>query len=213
MLFVTFHKQGVEFLYKITEYLNLKTTNLWCNIGVGEVAAMYDIFVQSLGFLSMGLNFFIYIQKTRARVLIVKLICDSLTILQMLLLGAYSGMLVLIICIIRGIIFYNSVNHEWARKKFWLPLFVAVSLGTSVISWNGIISLLPSVGTALAIIGFGSASAKLTRLFNIPGNILWGIYHLIVGSLGGFGGSIVGVISAIIGLIKFDRKNAGIHKS
>ena len=165
---------------------------------------MYDVFVQSLGFASMILSFFIYIQKTRAKVLTVKLVCDSLTILQMLLLGAYSGMLVLVVCIFRGIVFYNSVNHEWARKKFWVPLFVAVSFGTSALSWAGPISLLPSLGTALAIIGFGSTNPKLTRLFNIPGNGLWGIYHLTVGSWGGFGGSIVGVTSAIIGFIKFD---------
>ncbi len=174
---------------------------------------MFDVFVQGIGFLSMGLNFFIYIQKTRARVLIVKLICDSLTILQMFLLGGYSGMLVLIICIVRGIVFYNSVNHEWARKKFWVPLFVAVSFGTSALSWVGPASLLPSTGTALAIIGFGSTNPKLTRLFNIPGNGLWAIYHLTVGSWGGVGGSILGVLSAIIGLIKFDRKSSGIHKA
>ena len=165
---------------------------------------MYDIFVQAIGFLSMGLSFFIYLQKTRARVLMVKLICDSLTILQLFLLEAYSGMLVVIICIVRGIIFYNSVNHEWARKKFWVPMFVLISLGTSAISWSGPISLLPSVGTALAIIGFGSESPTATRLFNIPGNGLWGIYHLSVGSLGGFGGSVVAITSAIIGFIKFD---------
>lgn len=160
----------------------------------------------------MGLGFFIYIQRTRARVLMVKLICDCLTILQMLLLGAYSGMLVLIICLVRGVVFYNSVNHEWARKKFWVPLFVALSLLMSALSWNGYISLFPSVGTALAIIGFGSQKPKNTRLFNIPGNALWGVYHFTVGSWGGFGGSVISVISAIIGLIKFDRKGAGIHK-
>lgn len=165
---------------------------------------MYDVFVQSLGFASMILSFFIYIQKTRAKVLTVKLICDSLTILQMLLLGAYTGMLVLVICLVRGVVFYNSINHEWARKKFWVPLFVLISLGTSAISWAGPISLLPSIGTALAIIGFGSSNPTATRLFNIPGNGLWGIYHLCVGSLGGFGGSAVGIVSAIIGFIKFD---------
>lgn len=152
----------------------------------------------------MGLSFFIYLQKTRKRVLVVKLICDSLTILQMLLLGAYTGMLVLVICLVRGVVFYNSVNHEWARKKFWVPLFVLISLGTSALSWAGPISLLPSIGTALAIIGFGSSNPTATRLFNIPGNGLWGIYHLCVGSLGGFGGSAVGIISAVIGFIKFD---------
>lgn len=174
---------------------------------------MYDIFVQSLGFMAMGLSFFIYIQKTRARVLAVKLFCDCLTILQMFLLHAYSGMYVLIICIVRGIVFYNSVNHEWARKKFWVPLFILISLGTSAISWVGPISLLPSVGTALAIIGFGSSNPAATRLFNIPGNGLWGIYHLTVGSWGGFGSSLIGVISAIIGFVKYDRKTAGIHKA
>lgn len=165
---------------------------------------MYNFFVQAIGFLSMGLSFFIYLQKTRKRVLVVKLICDSLTILQMFLLGAYTGMLVLILCIVRGIVFYNSVNHEWARKKFWVPLFVLISLGTSAISWVGPLSLLPSVGTALAIIGFGSTNPTYTRLFNIPGNGLWGIYHLCVGSWGGVGGSVLGVVSAIIGFIKFD---------
>lgn len=165
---------------------------------------MYDIFVQSIGFLSMGLGFFIYLQKTRMRVLIVKLICDALTLLQLLLLEAYSGTLVLVVCIIRGIIFYNSVEHEWARKKFWVPLFVLISLGTSAISWAGPISLLPSVGTAVAIIGFGSPNPAATRLINIPGNGLWGIYHLCVGSWGGVGGSVLGVASAIIGFIKFD---------
>jgi len=165
---------------------------------------VYDLFVQSIGFLSMGLSFFIYLQKTRKRVLAVKLICDSLTILQMLLLRAYTGMLVLVICLVRGVVFYNSVNHEWARKKFWVPLFVLISLGTSALSWAGPISLLPSIGTALAIIGFGSSNPTATRLFNIPGNGLWGIYHLCVGSLGGFGGSAVGIVSAIIGFIKFD---------
>ena len=165
---------------------------------------MYDVFVQAIGFFSMGLGFFIYIQKTRARVLVVKLICDSLTILQMFLLQAYSGMLVLVICLVRGVVFYNSVNHEWARKKFWVPLFVLLSFGTSAISWAGPISLLPSVGTALAIIGFGSTNPAATRLFNIPGNGLWGVYHIAVGSWGGFGGSVIGIVSAIIGLVKFD---------
>ena len=165
---------------------------------------MYDIFVQALGFVATGLHFFIYIQKTRARVLMLKIISDSFTFLQLLLLGAYSGSLVLVICLARGIVFYNSVNHEWARKKFWLPLFVLISLGTSAISWAGPLSLLPSVGTAVAIIGFGVQSPAATRIINIPANAMWAVYHLAVGSWGGFSGSAIGIISAIIGIIKFD---------
>ena len=64
-----------------------------------------EIIAEGLGFLAIGLGFFIFQQKKRDAILLFKLSSDTLWILHFMMLGATSGMILSIAGIMRSIVF------------------------------------------------------------------------------------------------------------
>ena len=67
-----------------------------------------DIFIQITGIAAMIFSVFSFQMNKHKQIMIMQILATSLFGLQYFLLGAYTGMAVDIIAIIRGIVFYNK---------------------------------------------------------------------------------------------------------
>ncbi len=156
-----------------------------------------------LGVLGIITTIFVYQQKERRKMLIWKLISDSIWILHYFTLGAYSGCAIIAAAIIRSLVFLNA-GHKWADSKAWLAIFIAISLTFSLLTWQNAYSLLTTVCSVACIIAYWIRSPKVTRLISIPAAVLYLIYVIVYRSTEGIICESVIIASSVVGFIRHD---------
>lgn len=158
---------------------------------------------QIIGIIAMIFSFVVYQQNDRKRMLILKGITNAFWVVHFFMIGAHAGAVLNFIGIPREFVFYHN-DKKWAKNIFWPILFVLITITSSLISWEGYITLLPCFGSVLAVIAFAVKSVKLTRFLNIPANTLWLIYVLITRSYGGALANIIILTSIFIAIVRYD---------
>lgn len=154
-----------------------------------------------IGILSAAI---IYQQKTRKGLMITKLISDVIWGVHYVLLGAYTGVAICFLAVFREMIFINRGRYKWASHIIWPIIFSTAALGTSALTWNGPISILPAVASATSVIAFWIGNPKLSRIlaFPIAGEMI--VYDIFTSSYAGMLNEAIGITSAIIGIIRID---------
>lgn len=153
------------------------------------------------GILGMFTNILIYQQKTRKRLLLAKLGSDCCWGLHYGFLGAWSGMAICVIGTVRETIFINE-KRKWARGKKWLIVFMALSVLSAIVTWKNAFSLLPAIGSILAVFSFWVGSPKLTRILAIPISTCFIIYDLFCYSYVGLINESIVIISTVVAIIR-----------
>lgn len=163
---------------------------------------------QILGFFLIAWTFLIYIQKNRNRILIFKLAGDAMSIVQYVLCGAYSGAGVNVVMCLREIVFLNRGKRKWADFKGWVVIFVVfifvmtfVTNGQVLFSAIWWASLLPAIGSSIAVVGLYSKKASLTRLLSLIGICFWLVYVIIMENWIQVVSNLISIVSIAIGLV------------
>ena len=160
------------------------------------------------GGLGIIFNALIMQQKSREKVLTFKLISDFLWGMQYLLMGAYSGLAIACIGIIRETIFLNQ-KRKWAQSKLWLLLFILLSLISPIITWKNFSSLLPMTASIISVICFWIGNPLLTKILAFPISACQFTYGVVWHLPTPIINEILAVISSIIGCVRYYRE----HKS
>ena len=137
---------------------------------------MKFILIQLIGFVAIGVDFVIYQQTKREKILICKGIADVLWSAHHALLGGISGAAVSMIGILREVIFYFRPKARWARSSAWLGVFIAIYLASAIITWKNIYSIFPTIAAVCASIGFWSKKPEITKRMALPVSVCMFIY-------------------------------------
>lgn len=163
-----------------------------------------EIIAQILGFVPLILSYFIFFFNDRRKMIITKTVSDILWTIHMIMMGAVSGAIVNGICIIRGLVFLNKEKVK--KAGIFVPiLFSAVILISSALSWDGIISILPAIGSTLGVIGYWCNKPENMRRVIFPGLVLWTIYTISVFSVSGIINNAISIISIIMTEIRYRK--------
>lgn len=157
-----------------------------------------------IGILSAAI---IYQQKTRKGLMITKLISDAIWAVHYILLGAYTGMAICVLAVFREMIFMNRGRYRWASHIIWPIFFSAAALGTSALTWNGPISILPAAASALSVVAYWIGKPNLSRTLLFPISTAMVIYDIVTGSYAGVLNEAISMTSAVIGIIRLDIKH------
>ena len=106
-----------------------------------------------VGIIAIAVNVTIYWQTERKKLLLAKLIADSLWGVQYALLGGYTGAAIALIGVLRSIVFLNE-DKKWASGKKWLIIFLLLSIASAFFTYKGAASLLPVLASLLAVLSF-----------------------------------------------------------
>ena len=143
---------------------------------------MIEYIGQVVGLLPLGISIFVYLYNDRKKTLWFKLISDLLWTLHFILLGQWTGAVINAICILRGGLYLQKERWRWVAS-LWTPIgFLIVSAIGTLISANGWISLLPLIGSGLAVFGMWCTKPRVMRYFNMPAVTLWLIYGIAIRS-------------------------------
>ena len=159
-----------------------------------------QIIASLVGALGIGANVLIYQQKTGKNLLIYKLISDILWATHYLILGGFSAFAIACIGIVRESIFLNQ-KHKWAQSRLWLWVFVALSLGSAMLTWKTVMNLLPTVASLLSVFGFWRSNPTLSKILAFPISFCMLSYDIYILSYMGIANEAFTLISAIISII------------
>ena len=161
---------------------------------------------QILGLLLSAVGIYVFYAKTRRRILISKLVCDIGFCIQQILLGAATGALIQAIAACREVVFYHRHSKKWASYRFWLYLFVALMGLSPILTWAGPISLLPAIGSIVAVFAFYCEQPHHIRILGLLATIPWFVYSVILSNYGIALNTAFQIVSALLGLVRDYRQ-------
>lgn len=119
---------------------------------------------------------------------------------------AFTGAVLGIINFIRTHIFRQS---EKINKKIYLIIlfiFEGIIIANCIYTWNGYISLLPTIGSIIRTYCLWQSNMKLVRISGMTTGIFYGIYYLYYQSWFIVIGYVILLITSIVNLYKNDIK-------
>ncbi len=155
-----------------------------------------------LGFVSVGLFFYSYQRTQKRKIMIIQTVATALSCIQYLLIGAFSGFALNIVCIIRNFTFYYRDKNQ--ATDLTSPILFALGMAVvSIFSWEGIHSLLITLGLVVNTICMGILDAKKFRKTILISSSLILIYNIFAFSYSGILSESISLVSVIIGIIRY----------
>lgn len=165
----------------------------------------YDILTQGIGFIGVALMFISFQQNSNSRILLFQIMASFVFFTHFFMLGAYSGAIINLFGALRNIIFFNR-EKKWASSILWLYAFCLIYIAMGILTWNGYISIFPTLGMILGSLALYSERPKITRRLSLPTSLCWITYNIFSFSIAGTICEILSTTSIIISIIKYDRK-------
>lgn len=161
---------------------------------------------QIIGFVQMFLGFFVFRNISRKATITIKAFCDGLAAIHFALLGQWTGCTICGINIARGICFSQKDRRAWATGVYMPILFCLLTIGGSLLSWSGYISLLPMIGSCLAVIGYWCQDTRNLRMFNLIGISCWLVYSICTLSISTMISNLIYIISILITMFRLANR-------
>ena len=162
-----------------------------------------DFVIQLIGFIGLGLSIAAFQFKKHRSIVLCKMASELVFALQYIFLGAWTAAILDGISVVRNLLYTNFVK----RGRSTTPVIIGFGIFVVVVgimTYVGPISLLPIGAKLLTTISYGMKNEKLLRFITLPSCIMWSIYNLYVGSLGGALGDTLAMTSLLIAIYKFD---------
>lgn len=163
-----------------------------------------ELIGQILGFVATAIIASCYQANTKKGLLMIQSVGIVFLCASYLLLGATSGFVLNIICLIRNLTFYflkeKTPPHYVATAILMIAMCVA-----GVFSWESLISLLLIVALVANTFFISLGKPQILRYSIVVTSTLCLIYNVAVFSMGGTLNEAITIFSAIVGSIRFLR--------
>ena len=165
--------------------------------GIAIIAQVFGMFSA----LSMMLSNW---QSTKKKMLLCLLFDSIFCIIQYILLGAFTGACSNIISLIRVIIFSKKDTNKYLNNKSVLYAIILLYIIMGIITYDGVISILPSIATIIYTIVLWQDNPTKIRFGSSIMFLMWFVYNLAVGAYISSIVEVISLISAIASIIKID---------
>ena len=127
--------------------------------------------------------------------------------IQFYLLGATGGLFNMGMQIVRNLLLCKKEEWKWLQHPAMAPLLCVPSLIYMIVTWNGLLDLLPFIAMTVGTFGYWTDSAKKLRIAELFGvSPAWMTYDLIEGAYGGVLNELVILASIVFSIIRFGWK-------
>ena len=145
---------------------------------------MYQFMTQAIGFVAAGLEIGSFQCKSSRKLIYVQLCGNLAFLIHMLMLGAYSGCISLLVSCVRNCIFGSS--RPWAYWTGWPWSLVAANVAGAIVIWESWFSLLPCIAVVALTISCWTRNGKKIRIAtSCVSSPAWLIYDIYTGSYSG----------------------------
>jgi len=160
---------------------------------------------QILGFAATAATILSYQANTQKKLMLGQCLATVFTCISYLLLGADSGFVLNIVCLVRNVSFA-------VLKPGSLPIRIATPILSlsmilfGIFSWQGPISLLIMLGLAINTVFLSLGKPQVLRYSILLTCTMVLIYNVAVFSLGGILNEAFAIVSSVIGILRFRKK-------
>ena len=172
----------------------------------------FTIIAQVFSFLAAVTAFITFQLKTPKGVIIANSVCAVLMSVSYFFLGAYSGMALNGICLIRNLTYAAKDKNKFFAWKGWPVVYSLAMIAAIPLTWNGPLSLLITVAIVINTWFISFNDNQKLRYSILLTSTMVIVYNVFVFSLGGILYEAIGIISSIIGIIRFSKVRARRHE-
>lgn len=122
------------------------------------------------------------------------------------IISAYTGAVLSIINFIRTFIFINKNKINKKIYLFILIFFEGIIIINCLVTWNGLISLLPTIGSIIRTYCLWQSNMRLVRISGITTGIFYGTYYIFYQSWFMVLGDLILLVVGIYAVYKNDLK-------
>lgn len=122
------------------------------------------------------------------------------------IISAFTGAFLSIINLIRSFLFINKKKINKRVYLIMLIIFESIIIINCLYTWQGFISLLPTIGSIIRTYCLWQSNMKLVRISGITTGLLYGSYYIYYSSWFMVLGDVVLLITGIYVLLKNDVK-------
>ena len=141
--------------------------------------------------------------KNKKNILLMQVIANGIYGIEYLLLGAFSAASMNFLSFLRLLVYYSYTSLNIKMPKWILFVFIALVLLFGIITYDGLISLLPIIITVLYTYAFWQNNLNVARIIYIVAAIIWIYYNYEVGAYVGIIGNALEITTELISLIKY----------
>lgn len=124
---------------------------------------------QAIGLVAIAVSYLIYQQKSRGKMVAVKLVTDFLWVAHHLAILSYPAAATTSVSVFRELLFLPQKSIRY--RKFLVPLFSLFFLGAAFLAWRDFFSIFPAIASCLTTVAFGSNRVKIIRLFTLCASV------------------------------------------
>lgn len=121
---------------------------------------------------------------------------------QYLFLGAFTGFFMNLMCLIRNTIYFRYKDTK--VPAYWLVVVILVMICLGAASYDGPITLLPSIACIIYSIALGSGNLKATRIVEVISCSLYIVYNIKYKAIAGLVSTVIELVSAVVAIFRFD---------
>ncbi len=160
---------------------------------------------QIFGWITVILTFLSFQCKKHKVLILFNTLATASLCISYLFLGAWSGMLLNIIAILRNFAIYKR-NCKFFSYSFW-SYFFAILMGISgALSWQGPMSLLVIMALIIGTLFLYSPNVQNLRKVTIITSTMVIIYNVYYNVWGGVANELIAMLSAVIGIFRYRKK-------
>ena len=140
--------------------------------------------------------------RTNKYQLVWKIATDVLWIVYYALQNNLSVVVITLVAILRSLVL--MCKKKWAQGIWWMFIFMAISIVSSLLVWKDWTSLLTMISSLLCIAMYWYRDPKMVRFITVPAAILF-IIHVILNQnwMGLICESFL-LVSSIVGIVRLD---------
>ena len=164
----------------------------------------WAIIGQILGIVATLLTILSYQMNSKRSLLLVQSVATMCTCLGYLCLGATSGFILNILCLIRNVCFY--FQKERTRGSYISAgLFATAICILGALSWQGPISFFIIIALAVNTVYMSLGDPQLLRKSILVTSPMVIVYNVVVFTIGGILNEALAIISSVVGILRFYR--------
>lgn len=159
---------------------------------------------QIFGLIAVVISFIAYQMPTQKKILFMNLLVTICILLNYAFIGAVTGMMLNVVCVIRNLIFMNR-DKKIFSYKFYPYLLMAIIGGLSFFTSEGAYSILITIGLIINTFALSLTNPQATRYCMAISCSFIFSYNIFVFSIGGMINEAVAIVSSVLGIIRFRK--------
>ena len=159
-----------------------------------------------IAFVATAITFASYQVNSQRKLLIIQIFATIVSAISFLVLGAWTGLAMNIVAVLRNIAYYNKDKKIFSHKC--VPfVFAAVMVVFGVLTWTHWYCVLSVAGLVINTLALSSPSAQLIRKSILVTSPMVLLYDVLAGNYIEAVKELIAIVSAVIGIIRYRKES------